>query len=113
MKPVWTWTHTGEQGEELCCLENKYYTRFAWDHFLAAYTGKVRPAHRDRPGPWMTKDDPDFDFKVTIPWSSTLPGYNGVITIPDWPDDEKTDPMPQTVISPRQLTPAQKLKSKP
>jgi hypothetical protein len=49
MKPVWKHTHNGENGEELCECEGKYYTQFAWDRFLEAYTGRVRPAHRDRP----------------------------------------------------------------
>lgn len=103
-KPVWTWTHTGEQGEELCCIDNMYFTKFAWDHFLAAYTGKVRSAHRDRP--------PAQEWTGTSNWWHTpevadfLAGDDGNV----WPADEKTDPMPQTVISPRQLTPAQKLK---
>lgn len=110
MKPVWTWTHTGEQGEELCCLENKYYTRFAWDHFLAAYTGKVRPAHRDRP-PTQAWNNAYADAYYATGASKSIDFFWDGTDL--WPADEKTDPMPQTVISPRQLTPAQKLKSKP
>lgn len=104
MKPVWTWTHTGEQGEELCLLENKYYTKFAWDHFLAAYTGKVRPAHRDRPMGCTKFLGSGTDFSVSpmdgIDWGSLFP-------------DEPTDPMPPPVISPGKLIASFPLKKKP
>lgn len=38
----WTWTHVGENGEQLFECEGKYYTEFAWQHFLEAYKGSVR-----------------------------------------------------------------------
>lgn len=95
-KPVWTHTHNGEQGEELCCIDNMYFTRFAWDNFLEAYKGKVRPAHRDRPA---FDYSPHFgvDFTAPVDWLS--PGMS-----PDLFTDEPTDPMPAPVVTPRQLT---------
>lgn len=94
MKPTWTHTHNGENGEELCLECGKYYTRFAWDNFAAAYTGRVRPAHRDRPR---------ADFAVgpdgEITWVNYPPQY-GVIDTSDilvgnlFPDDEITLEVP-------------------
>lgn len=121
MKPVWTWTHTGEQGEELCLLENKYYTKFAWDHFLAAYTGKVRPAHRDRP------PAADASNGWDSAWSPSVAGQildlaksmqdSSVDFFSDgqdlFPADEETDPMPPPVIRPRKLIASFPLKKKP
>lgn len=100
MKPTWTHTHNGEQGEELCCCEGKYYTEFAWAHFGAAYTGRVRPAHRDRPPAFAV--DPVGE----ITWVNYPPQY-GVINLPPastdnndilvgnlFPDDEITLELP-------------------
>lgn len=110
-KDEWRHTHTGEGGEELYqSKENKYYTKFAWDHFLAAYTGKVRPAHRDRPPVADASNGWDSAWSPSVA-KGIIDFYSNGTDL--WPADEKTDPMPQTVISPRQLTPAQKLKKKP
>ena len=111
-KPVWTHTHNGEKNEELFECEGKYYSRFAWDHFLAAYTGKVRRVGRDRPGPHNGWDSA---------WSPSIAGQimdltRSVDFLSDgedlWPADETTDPMPQPVIRPRQLTPVAPLQKK-
>lgn len=93
MKPTWTWTHTGENNEELFLCESKYYTRFAWDNFAAAYTGRVRPAHRDRPPAFAVSPDGE------ITWVNYPPQY-GVIDTSDilvgnlFPDDEITLELP-------------------
>lgn len=116
-KPVWTWTHTGEQGEELAECEGKYYTRHAWDHFLAAYTGKVRRVGRDRPQ--VDYSSAEFD-SWKYAWSphpshATTAGPQIADDDPGWVDlfpDEPTDPMPQPVIRPRQLTPVAPLQKK-
>lgn len=106
-KVEWKWTHNGEKNEELFECEGKYYERFAWDHFLAAYTGKVRRVGRDRPSVntkfFGADDEGSVSINISHPWSSTPPGYNGVITIPDLFPDEPTDPMPQPVIRPGKL----------
>lgn len=87
-KPTWTHTHNGENNEELCCCEGKYYTRFAWDNFAAAYTGRVRPAHRDRP-PFVYNE---IDFSMVMPTHKPDPGD---ITISNlWADDEITLELP-------------------
>lgn len=116
-KPVWTHTHNGEKNEELFECEGKYYERFAWDHFLAAYTGKVRRVGRDRPGPhngWDSAWSPSvagqiLDFAKSTQDSSVDFFSDGQDL---WPADETTDPMPQPVIRPRQLTPVAPLQKK-
>lgn len=67
MKPTWTHTHNGEQGEELCECEGKFYTRHAWDNFLGAYTGRVRRA------------GPDWRATEFVDLNCTEPMRNGVI----------------------------------
>lgn len=114
----WRHTHNGEGNEELyMSKEGKYYTKFAWDHFLAAYTGKVRRVGRDRPGPhngWDSAWSPSvagqiLDFAKSTQDSSVDFFSDGQDL---WPADETTDPMPQPVIRPRQLTPVAPLQKK-
>lgn len=112
-KPTWTHTHNGENNEELCCCEGKYYTRFAWDHFGAAYTGHVRPAHRDRPLKFLGSDT-DFSVAPANIYPRS-PGTASTTDPLDWADlfpDEPTDPMPQPVIRPGKLIASFPLKKK-
>lgn len=104
-KDEWRHTHTGEGGEELYqSKENKYYTKFAWDHFLAAYTGKVRPAHRDRPefGPRIFPPDTSGHYRQDFHGGLSHSGIDFFSDGSDlWPaDGEKTDPMPTIQVAP-------------